>query len=414
MVTRYDVFEAVCRGGAPLKPAEVLGTLDMPASGYKNIYRILGVLAEEGLLAKTRAGFAAGRSAKAALLHGLIEHCMRNGINYNALIDKNMAAFMHRALISGEVTQRSAGIDPKTFKKYVEVLEKYGLLLAISRKPLRVRVFYNTLANNLLVYFGFRHLPASAFKADYLTEIEKEIRLYKRLRRKNEAGYRKIVEEFRVQFIQHSLSLEGNPVTLPDTVKILKEKTLPKDISLEAVYEVKNYQAAMLRMLADAHGGRPLSKEDIIEYHRLAMLHRPEMAGLVRKADVHIKGNPSFKVAEVREIGPKLDSLMGEYGRFIARKSSLGEVLRFSARFHNEFQHIHPFTDGNSRVTRLLTFHLLHSKGVPILDIPFGLLDEYLGYTKGSRKRNDTMLYGCLQRIILFNLKRINEALRSQ
>jgi hypothetical protein len=46
-----------------------------------------------------------------------------------------------------------------------------------------------------------------------------------------------------------------------------------------------------------------------------------------------------------------------------------------------------------------------------MLDIPFGLLDEYLSYTKGSKKRNDKKLFENLQKTILFNLKKINERL---
>ena len=101
-----------------------------------------------------------------------------------------------------------------------------------------------------------------------------------------------------------------------------------------------------------------------------------------------------------------------KYNSFISRKNtSIEEILRFAVYFHNEFQHIHPFEDGNSRTTRLITFHFLQSFDIPIFDIPFGLLDEYLRYTKGSRSREDKNLYNALQKIILFNLKKINEKL---
>jgi len=85
--------------------------------------------------------------------------------------------------------------------------------------------------------------------------------------------------------------------------------------------------------------------------------------------------------------------------------------LAFAVYFHNEFQHIHPFVDGNSRTTRLITFHLLQHKDIPIVDIPIGLLDEYLDYTKGSKKREDNKLYRTLQKILLFNLKKMNKKL---
>ena len=96
---------------------------------------------------------------------------------------------------------------------------------------------------------------------------------------------------------------------------------------------------------------------------------------------------------------------------FKRKKIPLKEALKFAVYFHNEFQHIHPFEDGNSRTTRLITFHLLQSLDIPIIDIPFGLLDEYLSYTKGSKNREDIKLYQSLQKIILFNLKKINKRL---
>ncbi len=83
--------------------------------------------------------------------------------------------------------------------------------------------------------------------------------------------------------------------------------------------------------------------------------------------------------------------------------------MEFAVYFHNEFQHIHPFEDGNSRTTRLITFHLLQSLDIPIFDIPLGLLDEYLNCTKGSKDREDARMYPNLQKVILFNLKKINK-----
>jgi hypothetical protein len=54
----------------------------------------------------------------------------------------------------------------------------------------------------------------------------------------------------------------------------------------------------------------------------------------------------------------------------------------------------------------------LQSLDIPILDIPLGLLDEYLNDTKGSKKREDLKLYRTLQKIILFNLNKINKGLK--
>ena len=371
-------------------------------------------LEKNKFLIKSKEGFEVKRTDKTRLLYNLIYYCVHNNINYNLLLDEKLVGFVNKALKKKEFHQKDIKIDPKTFKKYIEILNKYGLLLIISRKPLKVRIFYNTLINNLLVYFDFKCRLIREFIINYLDEIEKELIIHKRLRKKNEAGYQKIVNEFEISFVHHSLALEGNPITLPDTIKILKDKIIPRNLKIEDIDEVKNYQNAILKMLRDAQQKKPLTKESILEYHRLAMLHRPNIAGKIRKIPVHIKKNLYFKVVKVSEIRPKLNQLLERYSNFLKKKkSSIREIINFSAYFHNEFQHIHPFEDGNSRITRLITFHLLHSKGIPMLDIPFGLLDEYLSYTKGSKKRNDKKLFENLQRIILFNLKKINEKLTS-
>ncbi|MBS3149235.1 Fic family protein [Candidatus Woesearchaeota archaeon] len=414
MVTKYDIFEIVYKNNEFIKPIEVVERLKKNKSEYKNIYRILNDLEKNKFLVKSEGGFQVYVSDKTRSLYELIDYCVHNNINYNLLLDENLVIFINEVLKKKEFQQKDMKIDPKTFKKYIEILNRFGLLLIISKKPFKAMMFYNTLINNILVYFGYKYSPLRKFDINYLDEIEKELILFRRSRKKNEMGYKKIVNEFETSFIQHSLSLEGNPITLPDTIKILRDEVIPRDLKSEDVDEIKNYQKAILKMLKDASQKRPLTKEAILEYHKLAMQHKPDLAGKIRKKLVHIKGNPDFKIASVSEIEPRLNNLLERYNDFVKKKKTpLKEIIDFSAYFHNEFQHIHPFEDGNSRTTRLITFHLLHLKDIPILDIPFGLLDEYLGYTKGSREREDKNLFQTLQRIILFNLKKINERLNA-
>lgn len=416
MVTKLDVFEVAYKNN-PIKPIEVVKKLNKDEKEYDNIHKILRSLVKDNLLIKTSAGFDIKKSEKIRLLHEIIQYCTNNSINYNLLINKNLTEFIYNALgkkeiKQKEIKQKDIKINPRTFRKYIERLDKYGLLLIISKKPIKARIFYNTLINNLFVYFDFKHKPLAEFPANYLEEIEKELALYKRLRKKNEAGYRRIIDEFEIAFVQHSLALEGNPITLPDTIKIIKEEIIPKDLRAKDVDEVKNYQNALLRMLKDILEKRALSIEVILEYHRTAMMHRSDIAGKIRKIPVKIKGNPNFKIVNVSEIKPRLEQLLKKYSEFLKKKkSSVKEIIDFASYFHNEFQHIHPFVDGNSRITRLITFHLLNSKDIPILDIPFGLLDEYINDTKGAKARNDKYLFQSLQKIMLFNLKKINKRL---
>lgn len=412
MVTKYDIFEIVYKNKAPMKPIEVVKKLNKDKREYHVIHKHLRLLAMEKILIKNKYGFQAETNEKADLLYRLIYYCLKNGINYNLILDSNFAKFISRALQKEEINSKNADLNSRTLKNYVDILNKYGLVLIISEKPLKIRVFYNALFNNLLVYFGYKHSVIVETTKDYLGEIDKELSTYRKLKKKNEFGFNKIVNEFKVSFIYHSLSLEGNPITLPDTLKILKDEIIPANLRSIDVDEIKNYQQAIIQMFKDANERKILSVQSILDYHRIAMAHKPEIAGKIRQIPVHIKGNPDFTVAKPELIKKDMEMLFDKYNDFIKRKNvSIREILQFAAYFHNEFQHIHPFEDGNSRTTRLITFYLLQSLDVPIFDIPFGMLDEYVSLTKGSRKREDEKLFRSLQKIILYNLKKINERL---
>lgn len=414
MATKYDVFEIVYKNRALLKPIEVVKKLNKDEREYHIIHRHLRELANEKLVIKKKQGFQAEISEKSELLYNLILYCIKNGINYNLLLDRNFVQFISFSLQKEEINSKNIRLNPRTVKKYVDILNRYGMILIISEKPLRAKIFYNALLNNLLIYFKYKHPVIIESSKSYMLEIKKEVEEYRRLKKKDEARYQRIVGEFKILFIYHSLSLEGNPITLPDTIKLLKDKVMPANVKTVDVDEVNNYQEAISQMLKDANERKPLSLQSVLEYHRRAMMHHTYLAGSIRTIPVHIKGNPNFKTAAPEKIREELEQLFDKYNIFIKRKNApLEEVLRFAVHFHNEFQHIHPFIDGNSRTTRLITFHLLQSLDIPILDIPLGLLDEYLGSTKGSKSREDRRLYHCLQKIILFNLKKINKLLTS-
>ena len=410
MVTKYDVFEIIYKNKI-FRPIDIVNKLGRSEKDYKNIHRILVELEENKLLIKTEGGFEINKNNKSKSLYEIIYFCLSNDINYNLLLDKNLIQFVFNGLRRGEINQKNTNINPRTFTKYFKILDKYGLLLWISKKPLRARIFYNTLINNLLVYFDFGHLNLKKISEDYISEVEKGLSVYKRLRKKNEIGFQKIVNEFEVYFVHHSLSLEGNPITLPDTVKILRDKIIPANLKTQDVDALKNYQNAILIMLRDAQSGKQLTIEGILNYHKIAMAHEPEIAGKIREVEVHIKKNPNFMVSKAENVRKDLEALFIKYNNFVKKKTSIKEIINFASYFHNEFQHIHPFVDGNSRTTRLITFHLLHLKGIPILDIPFGLLDDYMNQTKGSKNRDDKNFAQSLGRIILFNIKKINEKL---
>jgi len=294
----------------------------------------------------------------------------------------------------------------------IKILRHLSAKLALSKKPLIITIPYNSFLRDLIYYFGEKALVAKLRSDEYLDEINKELSRFNKLRKQNEPRHQRLISEYQIRFVHHSLSIEGNPITLPDTIKLLKDNIMPSNYSSDNIQEVENYQKAINQMNSDTEENKPLTKESILKYHSIAMQHRSAMAGKIRTHAVCIKGNPDYDVAKVEDIEKRLAILLKKYNKFIsAKKNSIKNILDFAAYFHNEFQHIHPFFDGNSRTTRLITFHLLKSQNIPVYDIPLGLLEEYVLSTKGARKRDDKKLNQTMQQIILSNLKIINEKL---
>jgi len=140
--------------------------------------------------------------------------------------------------------------------------------------------------------------------------------------------------------------------------------------------------------------------------HRIVIFNLGVKEG-VRATMVSIKGNPFYKVSHFSEIYPKLEELCKKANEFLAKKKSAKEVIEFATFVHNEFQRIHPFEDGNSRVTRLLWNYLLMRNGLPLINIYSNTKEEYLSLTKLARERNDAKLNSFLVKIIKDNLYKL-------
>ena len=398
--------------GGPRKIIDIVKGLQQKKSEYDKIRKILETLIGMKLIARNEYGYERIMNQHNQHLFEMLKYCIKNDVNYNELFDETVAKYLSRVFLKKTFGVKDIGIHARTFSKISSTLQKNGFLIPISRKPFKAFVPYTSFLGDLILYFKQRPIVAKIRQDEYFNEIKKEFARFKKLSAGNNRRYLEILEAFQIRFIHHSLSIEGNPLTLRQIIKLLKEKIVPENLSVELVQEVQNYQKAFWQMLQNVRDELPLSKESMLNYHFIALQHKPELAGKIRDGHVILRGNPDYDVADYKEINPLLDKLIKRYNGYLIRGGhSLKDILEFASYLHNEFQHIHPFFDGNSRTTRLITFHFLQMSSIPIFDIPLGLLERYVFATKGSKKRDDKKLGQILQQIILYNLKAINEKL---
>lgn len=170
-------------------------------------------------------------------------------------------------------------------------------------------------------------------------------------------------EEFTVEFTYNSNAIEGNTLTLRETDLVLRGLTIdrkPLKDHMEAVghKEAFDYVRELVKEQV------PMSESIIKQIHYLVLADKKDDRGVYRRVPVHIMG-AQHEPVQPYLIQPKMEQLMIDYG------SSTEHIVTKLARFHIEFEGIHPFIDGNGRTGRLLVNLELMKAGYPPIDIKF-------------------------------------------
>lgn len=408
MASKYDIFYVVATKGE-IKINEIVQALHKQKEDYQSTFNQVLELEKEGYVERDKV-IRIIHNEKSKKLFRLISFCINNSINYNLIFKHSMLEFIEKAAKKEFFTIKDIKVHPQTYNFYVTLLSQYGFLLVLSRNPLKCKLLRHQFLIDSGEFFNLKinfYIPK---QKELISEIEKEMRKYKR----NLKIHYTVVEELEKQeeanFIYSSLTLEGNPLTLPDTQKLILKEIVPEKYKLRDIQEVINYKKAIDLMISNAKKKVKLDLKLILEYHKLAMSHI-QGAGEIRKENVMIKGNPHFKTSEWQLINLRLNELMKSCDKFSSENRNVKEIIGFAAFFHNEFQRIHPFIDGNSRTSRLLMLHILRSYDIPVLELPLGYFELYMNLTKLSRKRDDESFKYLIQEIVLLNLKRMNSKL---
>lgn len=405
MVSKYDVFYIIATKGQATVNG-ILQDLEKPKQHYNSVFNHLIELEKDGLILR-KDGIKIINNKKSEQLFNIISFCVRNSMNYNILLKKSFVDFLIKAAKKEIFTIQDIHIHPQTFKFYIDALSGYGFLLVISKNPLRAKLLRHHFIIDIVKFFKKNILFYAPKKRNFIPYILKEMRKYRRNKRLHYSILESFERKKEVSFIYSSLNLEGNPITLPETQKLIFEDVLPENQKIMHVNEIVNYKRSVDLMISNIKKKVSLSLDMLLEYHKLAMNHIVE-AGVLRKQNVKIKNNPLFHTSDWKDVQNKLNNLLVKYKTFISKKRNVAETISFAAFFHNEFQRIHPFIDGNSRISRLVMLHILRSNDIPVLDLPIGYFDMYLDLTKRSSVRDDESFKYLIEEIVFINLKRVN------
>lgn len=197
---------------------------------------------------------------------------------------------------------------------------------------------------------------------------------------------KRLQDEFMVDFTYNSNAIEGNTLTLKETAMVLEGMTIdqkPLKDHLEAV----GHRDAFLYVQEIAQKEIPLSESVIKNIHSLVLMNRPEDKGVYRRIPVRIMGAFTEPVQPYL-IEPKIQELLSVNEE---RKTSMNAIERI-ARFHLEFEGIHPFIDGNGRTGRLIFNLDLIRNGYPPINVKFADRKRYYDAFDAYYRDNDATL----------------------
>lgn len=178
-----------------------------------------------------------------------------------------------------------------------------------------------------------------------------------------EGEVERLTEEFIVEYTYNSNAIEGNTLTLRETDMVLRGLTIAQK-PLKDHMEVVGHKEAFDFVRDLVKDQVPLSESIIKQIHFLVLADKKDDRGVYRRIPVRIMG-AKHEPVQPYLIQPKMEQLLETY------RNSTEHIITRLARFHIEFEGIHPFIDGNGRTGRLLVNLELMKAGYPPIDIKF-------------------------------------------
>ena len=156
-----------------------------------------------------------------------------------------------------------------------------------------------------------------------------------------------IRDQFILSLTYNSNSIEGSTLTEPETAAVLFDNTALPNKSLLEQLEAKNHQAA-LNHLWNWLGKKNSIDEDLIQkLHSILMNSIRDDAGYYRHHAVRIAG-ANVPTANYLKVPMLMEALVRDL------TIASGDIIQQIASVHSRFEQIHPFSDGNGRIGRLL------------------------------------------------------------
>ena len=189
------------------------------------------------------------------------------------------------------------------------------------------------------------------------------------------------LDDILVRLAHHSAGIEGNTISLPATVSIIVNGTLPMSgkATVREFYEIENHKQAFENMLSHLLNEDPLTVTIIKDIHADLTDRLQYDRGQFKKNENMILG-AEFQTASPSETPYLMAQLFDNLTYRLNMAESEDEKLLAILDTHIQFERIHPFSDGNGQTGRMTLNYSLLQQGFPPLIIEKETKAQYIEF----------------------------------
>ncbi|MCH7568930.1 MAG: Fic family protein [Nanoarchaeota archaeon] len=202
---------------------------------------------------------------------------------------------------------------------------------------------------------------------------------YRKIKELKKEEYEQFQKTFFTELTYNSNAIEGNSLSLEETSLVINEGVVPEGKTLREIYEAKNHLEAI--KFTKSYKG-DLTENFILKLHSIILKNiSNRFAGKYRETTVRIFGS-NVKFLQSDKVPQLMKNLIYRY----KKNKSKYHPFELAIIVSMEFVTIHPFIDGNGRMSRLIMNFLLDKKNYPWINVYNKQRQKYL---QTVRKAND-------------------------
>ena len=231
-----------------------------------------------------------------------------------------------------------------------------------------------------------REFISEIYNEKWLNKLNKIKENYSKEQKKTpDSAKEKEMENFMIKFTYNTQRIEGSKLTLRDTANLLEKGETPKK-PLRDIKEAEAHKKVFYNMLKYS---KDINLQIILQWNKMLLLEtKSDIAGKIRNHGVAISGSKFIPPLAI-----ELDFLLKEFFDWYNKNKSKLHPVALSALVHLKFVTIHPFSDGNGRISRLMMNFILNKNGFPMMDILYKNRNSYYTALERSQIKQEDKIF---------------------